>query len=110
MWGMKSAVELDCAALHLAHGLRPMQINENRFAFVLAQRKAVFIYLRTAHCLRGHYIIYFPLVKGKIFAGLGMKKKDQHLYTWKEIGLLVLVFRFYHFIRTSMSCILLLHA
>ena len=115
MWGMKSAVELDCAALHLAHGLRPMQINENRFAFVLAQRKSVFIYLRTAHCLRGHYIIYFPLVKGKIFAGLGMeKKRPAPLYLERDwfigVGLSVLSFYPNQYVMYSSSACLTCHS
>ena len=43
---------LDSAALHLAHGLRPMGICEHGAPYVRAQRSSVFTYSRTAHCLR----------------------------------------------------------
>ncbi len=37
--GIYSAVPLDSALLHLAHGLRPMSNSETTFAYVRAQRE-----------------------------------------------------------------------
>ena len=55
-----AAVQLDSAALHLAHGLRPMEESSGSRPYVQAQRPATAAFFRTAHCLRGYYTTLSP--------------------------------------------------
>ena len=50
---------LDSASLHLVHGLRPMQKGRECVALVQARCGTLSSFLRTAHCLRGHYTSIF---------------------------------------------------
>ena len=53
--GRDSAVPLDSAALHLAHGLRPMKKCTQKAAYVPARHSFLCTFFRTAHCLLVHY-------------------------------------------------------
>ena len=43
-------------ALHLGHGLRPMNRDEEAFAYVRAQRKCFFVAIRMAHGRRELFV------------------------------------------------------
>ena len=62
-------------ALHLGHGLRPMNRGKKAFAYVLAQRKCFFVSIRMAHCYRIMFVLHKKFAK---FLHLQLKccKKD----------------------------------
>ena len=57
--GVESAVELGKPQASLAHRLRPMKQETEKFSYVRAQRKFFCLLFRTAHCFREHCIILY---------------------------------------------------
>lgn len=84
--GIDSAVPLNSATLHFAHGLRPMKKGKEKAAYVPARRIFFLAFFRTAHCLRGHYTTSFK--KGKrgksLKENVKLSKKFAPCILWKK--------------------------
>ncbi|MEY8352056.1 hypothetical protein AALB39_01740 [Lachnospiraceae bacterium 54-53] len=56
--GSGSDMDLDCASLHLGHGLRPMKKMRREPAFVRAQRRLPSHFFRMSHGWREKSVVY----------------------------------------------------
>ncbi len=70
-------------ALHLGHGLRPMNRNKEAFAYVRAQRKCFFAAIRMAHWGRGNLYLFFGYTCDKITFVADRRRSQADVAEWQ---------------------------